>query len=100
MESNGELFLAEMYHYRPKVYKLEMDLKVWVEIRSLGDIIFFISTNCSFSLPASDFPGAKSDCIYYTGEHGDVYDRRFRFCRPLTECYDLKTGMYGSYVIS
>ncbi|KAG5623247.1 hypothetical protein H5410_008465 [Solanum commersonii] len=63
--ASGELFLIELYNDQPKIYGLNMEEKVWIQVKSLGDRIFFAASDCSFSLSAQKFPEGKSNCIYF-----------------------------------
>ncbi|GLT56989.1 hypothetical protein SLA2020_299980 [Shorea laevis] len=40
----------------------------WREIRHLGDRVFFVSHDCSFSFSARDFPGCRGNCIIFVDE--------------------------------
>ncbi|KAK4711684.1 hypothetical protein R3W88_006197 [Solanum pinnatisectum] len=90
--NSEELFLIELYDDQPKIYRLNMEEKVWIQVESLDDRIFFIASDCSFSQSAQEFPRGKGNC----GEEGNRYDRRFRICGPSVEVYDLEIGSYGS----
>ncbi|PON33696.1 hypothetical protein TorRG33x02_354550, partial [Trema orientale] len=49
-----------------RVFKWNMDLCKWVEIKSLGDNALFIGDNTSVSVLASDFVGCQKNSIYFT----------------------------------
>ncbi|KAK6916781.1 Domain unknown function DUF295 [Dillenia turbinata] len=93
VELNGELMLIDMYMnmsneddlnnegndltammiyfvlertVKFKVYKLDWELHKWIEVKSLGDKVLFWADNCVFSALASDLPGCKGSCIYFT----------------------------------
>ena len=38
----------------------------WFEIESLGELALFLGDNSSISVLASNFPGCKPNCIYFT----------------------------------
>ncbi|XWS51783.1 hypothetical protein CRYUN_Cryun11dG0012500 [Craigia yunnanensis] len=40
----------------------------WVEVNDLGDRVFFVSTDCSFSFPTRDSDGCHGNCIIYVDE--------------------------------
>ncbi|XVF77281.1 hypothetical protein PTKIN_Ptkin14bG0030300 [Pterospermum kingtungense] len=40
----------------------------WVEVNDLGDRVFFVSTNCSFSFSIRDCDGCHGNCIIYVDE--------------------------------
>ncbi|XP_022971011.1 F-box protein SKIP23-like [Cucurbita maxima] len=89
VESNGELFLVDMYltidskenfvlddknpesilHEKTvgfKVFKLRDDgSKKWIVVRDLGDTILFLGENCSFSASASGLSRCKGNCIVF-----------------------------------
>ncbi|MCE0481513.1 hypothetical protein HAX54_039315 [Datura stramonium] len=92
VESCGELFLVELYTENTKVYRLSMEEKAWIQVESLGNRIFFIAEDCSFSLSAQEFPG---NCVYFKDGEGKEYDEHLRFCGPKTSVYDLETGRLG-----
>ncbi|CDY64038.1 BnaA08g31030D [Brassica napus] len=54
-----------------KVYKMDMELVEWVEVKSLGDNAFVMATDSCFSVVASDYYGCLEDAIYFT-EKKDV----------------------------
>ncbi|PIA28202.1 hypothetical protein AQUCO_07200088v1 [Aquilegia coerulea] len=51
-----------------KVFKLEQVALNWVEMTTLGGQTLFLGDNTSMSILASDFPGCKPNCIYFTDE--------------------------------
>ncbi|KAJ9153876.1 hypothetical protein P3X46_027266 [Hevea brasiliensis] len=46
----------------------------WEAVSNLGDRIFCVSRDCSYSVAAQDFPGCKGNCIYFVDELVDVHD--------------------------
>ena len=40
----------------------------WVEVNDLGDRVFFVSTDCSFSFSTRDIDGCHGNCIIYVDE--------------------------------
>ncbi|PIA33305.1 hypothetical protein AQUCO_04100017v1 [Aquilegia coerulea] len=97
LESNGELFLVDIFvnedgptvrHQQDsffqsfpidcKVFRLDKQRKLWIEVQSLDDRVFFVSNNCSFSIPAMDFSGCKGNCIlllnYFFLSVADIFD--------------------------
>lgn len=96
VESCGKLYLVELYNDQPKIYRLNMEEKAWIQVESLGDRIFFFADDCSFSLSAQEFPGYKGNCVYFKFEvNEEEHDERLRFCGPNTQVYDLETGNFG-----
>lgn len=51
---------------RFEVFKMDGNLKKWVEVKNLGERMLFLGDNCSFSALASDFTGCKGNCIFFT----------------------------------
>lgn len=95
VESRGELFLVELYKDQPKIFRLNMEEKAWIQVENLGDHIFFFADDCSFSLSAREFPECKGNCVYFKESDEKDDDERLRFCGPSTQVYDLETGKYG-----
>ena len=57
-----------------KVYKLDQDR--WVKVKNLGDQVFFLGKDSSFSVSATEYSGCKGNCIYFTDENGiGVFDQ-------------------------
>jgi hypothetical protein len=53
-----------------KVYKLDQECGNWVMVQSLGDRVFFLGNDCSFSVSAREFGGGcKGNCIYFSDEN-------------------------------
>ncbi|KAF5453845.1 hypothetical protein F2P56_023563 [Juglans regia] len=52
-----------------KVYKLDQEWGTWVLVKNLGDTMFILVDDCSFSVSAREFPGSKGNCIYFTDEN-------------------------------
>ncbi|PON82686.1 F-box domain containing protein [Trema orientale] len=74
--SNGELLLVDAYFKVPyfRVFKLNVDQRRWVEIRSLDDQILLLGHDCSLSVSARDFGGCKGNCIIYADSSYRVFD--------------------------
>ncbi|KAF3511871.1 hypothetical protein F2Q69_00008971 [Brassica cretica] len=51
-----------------KVYKMNMELVEWVEVKSLGDNAFVMATDSCFSVVSSDYYGCLENAIYFTEE--------------------------------
>ncbi|KAK8508337.1 hypothetical protein V6N13_055785 [Hibiscus sabdariffa] len=58
-----------------KIFKLDMHTKSWEEIFSLGDKCLFLGNCCTFVVPAADYPGCRSNCIYFTDDIFEYYDK-------------------------
>ncbi|PIA50441.1 hypothetical protein AQUCO_01300884v1 [Aquilegia coerulea] len=81
VESKGELFLVNIYadyddgtqiRYDDcgepiptdcKVFKLNERNEQWVQVENLGDVVFLVYNQCSYSISASDFPGCEGNLI-------------------------------------
>lgn len=46
----------------------------WDKVTDLGDRILFVGENSSLALLASDYPGSKGNCIYFTDDHSKSND--------------------------
>ncbi|MCH99768.1 F-box family protein, partial [Trifolium medium] len=76
VESNGSLFVVEMYFRRTGVNtsKLVIDISVlkvvdnessrWLRVTDLGDVLFVLGQDLNFSLSANDYYGFERNCIY------------------------------------
>ncbi|KAK4539464.1 hypothetical protein RGQ29_031912 [Quercus rubra] len=88
VESCGELYVVDRsfdrerrfdhdlrrYRLCPKtvnieVYKLDQEWGCWVMVKNLGDQVFFLGKDSSFSVSATEFSGCKGNCIYFTDEN-------------------------------
>ena len=96
VESRGELYVVGRFfdterrfdhHLReysvcPKtftfdVYKLDQECGRWVRVENLGDQVFILGNDCSFSVSATEFSGCKGNCIYFTYEDDNgVFDQK------------------------
>ena len=60
-----------------EVYKLDQECGRWVRVENLGDRVFFLGNDCSFSVSATDFSGCKGNCIYFIYEDDNgVFNRK------------------------
>lgn len=62
------------YHSCPKtvnfeVYKLDEEWGKWVMVKNLGDRVFILGNDCSFSVSGREFARCKGNCIYFTDEN-------------------------------
>ncbi|XP_021756154.1 F-box protein At2g26160-like [Chenopodium quinoa] len=46
----------------------------WEPVKSLGDGMVFVGESASLALSASDFPGCKANCVYFTDDHCNSND--------------------------
>ncbi|PRQ47289.1 putative F-box domain-containing protein [Rosa chinensis] len=49
-----------------KAYKLDQEWGKWVDVKDMGDDIFILSNDGSFSVSAKEFAGVKGNCIFFT----------------------------------
>ncbi|CAK7355611.1 unnamed protein product [Dovyalis caffra] len=78
---------------RIRVYKLDEEWGTWVNISSLGDEVFVLGNECSFSVSAKEFSGCEGNCIYFidpfdAGRHGELSGCDARV-------YNLSSGSIG-----
>ncbi|CAN6177186.1 unnamed protein product [Urochloa humidicola] len=61
-----------------KVYRVDLEAQMLVEIKNLGDHALFVGCNYSFSLAATDCPGILANHVYYTDneEHYALYSKQ------------------------
>lgn len=51
-----------------RVYKLDEEWGRWEEVKSLGDRVFVLGMDCSFSISSVEFYGGKGNSIYFTDD--------------------------------
>ncbi|KAK1431311.1 hypothetical protein QVD17_07768 [Tagetes erecta] len=54
-----------------QVYKLAMNELKWESVSDLDGHALFLGENSSMAFCASDFPGCKPDCIYFTDDYSE-----------------------------
>jgi len=54
-----------------RVFKLALNGPKWESLSALDGWALFLGENSSIALCASDFPGCKGDCIYYTDDFSE-----------------------------
>ena len=62
-----------------EVYKLDEELGQWVLVKSLGDQVFVLGADCSFSVSARECSGYKGDSIL---KHHSIHDHFGLFWPP------------------
>lgn len=65
----------QRFKYKFQVYKLDFKLQRWIEVKTLGNNVFFLSSRSSLSLPT---PHCQGDHIYFADDaNGNftTYDR-------------------------
>ncbi|GMN44535.1 hypothetical protein TIFTF001_013725 [Ficus carica] len=60
------------------VYELDFEKGEWIEIESIGDLALFLGDNSSLCVAASDFPGCKPNCIYFTHDEDSLRSGHLR----------------------
>ncbi|KAL4645634.1 hypothetical protein ACB092_02G248400 [Castanea dentata] len=81
VESCGELYVVDRFFDRERrrwhfdedinhdlLYKLDQEWGHWVMFQNLGDQVFILGNDCSFSVSTTEFSGCKGNCIYFTDE--------------------------------
>ncbi|XP_050365475.1 F-box protein At2g26160-like [Argentina anserina] len=58
-----------------KIFKINLDEHEWTEKETLGDVALFVGDNSSVAVVATDFPGCRSDCIYFTHDYDAIESR-------------------------
>ncbi|XP_054785710.1 F-box protein SKIP23 isoform X2 [Prosopis cineraria] len=52
-----------------EVFKLNEEVKEWLELKSLGDRVLFLGDNCAFSSSASDLFISEGNCIIFRDDY-------------------------------
>ncbi|KAB2604476.1 F-box protein SKIP23-like [Pyrus ussuriensis x Pyrus communis] len=52
-----------------EIFKLDYLKREWIEKKGLGDVALFLGDNSTVAVLASDIPGCRSNCIYFTHDH-------------------------------
>ncbi|KAI6671417.1 hypothetical protein NL676_006302 [Syzygium grande] len=75
--SSGDLYVVDKYFSRDlygleeafdfRVYSLDRQCGKWGEVRSLGNMAFFLTVHCSYSISMLKLRGHNGDCIYLAG---------------------------------
>ncbi|KAM3757735.1 hypothetical protein ACB098_02G212000 [Castanea mollissima] len=88
VESCGELYVVDRFFDRERrfnhdlrgyrvcsktvkfeVHKLDQEWGRWIMVKNLGDQVFILGNDCSFSVSATEFSGCKGNSIYFTDEN-------------------------------
>jgi hypothetical protein len=71
-----------------EVYKLDEELGQWVLVKSLGDQVFVLGADCSFSVSARECYGYKEDCILFidSGDETLVFNLKDHSIHELDSC--------------
>ncbi|KAL6506663.1 hypothetical protein OROHE_022495 [Orobanche hederae] len=59
---------------RFRVFRLDDEMGELEEIDSLEDEVLFVGDNESLCLSSVEFPGCKSDCVYFTDDRIEAHD--------------------------
>ncbi|KAL6493003.1 hypothetical protein OROGR_032762 [Orobanche gracilis] len=59
---------------RFRVFRLDEEMRELEEIDSLKDEVLFVGDNESLCLSSAEFPGCKSDCVYFTDDRTEARD--------------------------
>ncbi|CAN0878805.1 F-box protein SKIP23 [Linum grandiflorum] len=63
---DGELLLVEKFDLNFKVYKLNEEEKIWVEVEELGDNVLFLGDNSVFAASSSSDLCNVRNCIFFS----------------------------------
>ncbi|KAF9617357.1 hypothetical protein IFM89_036278 [Coptis chinensis] len=108
--SNKQLFLVDIYveEHGPnwpcdshgqcmpidcKVFVLDEEQQQWVPVESLGDRVFLLSPQGSYSISALDFPGCKGNRIFFTDYEFSLDRGKDTFSHNIG-VFDLKDGTF------
>ncbi|KAF9617356.1 hypothetical protein IFM89_036277 [Coptis chinensis] len=108
--SNKQLFLVDIYveehdlnwsrdsygqctPIECKVFVLDEEKQQWVPVESLGDRVFLVNPQGSYSISAFDFPGCKRNCILLTDYHFHLDREKNAFSHNIG-VFDLKNGTF------
>ncbi|KAF5205715.1 F-box protein skip23 [Thalictrum thalictroides] len=70
----GQFYYTTCYF---QVYKFDSRTSSWTELSDLGDHALFLGNNTSFAVSTSNYPEFKSNCIYFTDDHIELYESPF-----------------------
>ncbi|KAJ4831361.1 hypothetical protein Tsubulata_042144 [Turnera subulata] len=82
-----------VYPYRTlffHVYKLDSDGERWVEVHDLKHKALFVGGSHSMSLSTKNFPGCKTNAIYFSDDNWDQMDEDFLYGGHDFGVFDLK----------
>ncbi|GKV35429.1 hypothetical protein SLEP1_g43692 [Rubroshorea leprosula] len=51
-----------------RFFKLNQVLRIFQEVNSIGDQVFFLGNDCSFSVSARELTGLEPDCLYFVND--------------------------------
>ncbi|KMT08232.1 hypothetical protein BVRB_6g142490 [Beta vulgaris subsp. vulgaris] len=92
-----------------KVYRLDEEWGSWVDVKSLGDRVFVLGKETSFSVSVRDFPGCRGNCIYFLDPNSETQGgklrrfigRVFRFDNgsiKTVECFPAYKRLFSPYM--
>lgn len=64
-EFDGQLIFHTIFF---RVYEVDLAAGKLTETKQIGDMALFLGANASLSVQASQFPGVKPNCIYFTDD--------------------------------
>ncbi|CAL1405110.1 unnamed protein product [Linum trigynum] len=102
LDSDGEVESFGTQNYWTTgfmVYRLNEDTHQWEHVRDIGDFAFFLGFNAPICRSTKDYPGFKSNCIYFTDDHSSGHRRR-RFGGHDMGIYNLSNGSVESILSS
>lgn len=77
-----------------EIFKLDCLKREWIEKKSLGDMALFLGDNSTVAVLASNIPGCRSNCIYFTHDEDRQSTIEFGGRGPHDlGVYDLESGI-------
>ncbi|KAM5546919.1 hypothetical protein ABKV19_001443 [Rosa sericea] len=70
-----------------KVYKLDQEWSKWDNVKNLGDHVFLLSKDGSFSVSTREFDGVKGNCIFFIERVSPTVRARYH-----SRVFDLEDG--------
>ncbi|KAK9705975.1 hypothetical protein RND81_07G096600 [Saponaria officinalis] len=75
-----------------KIYKLDPKDKIWEETKDVGSVALFVGCNYSMSVSVSEFKCLRPNCIYFTDDEDNFWDKMTDFGGHDMGVYDIKSG--------
>ncbi|KAL5726223.1 SWR1-complex protein 3 [Ranunculus cassubicifolius] len=59
-----------------EVHEFDFGTKSWTYLYDLGNYALFLGTNTSYAIEIDEFSELKPNCVYYTDDHFELYERK------------------------
>ncbi|XP_042486785.1 putative F-box protein At5g55150 [Macadamia integrifolia] len=97
VECLGELLMVIKYclivnmtsNVMLKIFKLDQKSRNWIKVVDLGDQMLFIGAGSGLSVSATDYPGFRGNCIYFT-DHDHYSSFETQVCGTLAKLFHLE----------